>query len=122
MELTDNAYLAQLKKLGLAGIKADAPEPFCKQCQDLGTYEVFYFECREFPIVTLQKVYEVMGLGWQSKKHMSEAHRCKQCYERFEKRHDEMVEMIKDAPNKVEENKIKVRIANHWWGRQETEG
>ena len=114
MELTDNAYLAQLKKLGLASIKADAPEPFCKQCQDLGTYEVFYFESREQPIYGLQEVYRVMGLGWQSKKHMSEAHRCKQCYPRFEKKHNKIVETIKNASNKVDELFAKAELAKHW--------
>lgn len=109
-----NAYTNQMTRLGLGGIKADAPEPYCQMCQDNGTYEVFYFAEREDPIITLQQVYKIMGLGWQKYQHYSEAHRCRYCFPKFEKRHNELVESIKNAPNKVDELMTKAELMKLW--------
>lgn len=118
MSQTIDAYESQLAKIGLGRIKADAPAPFCSNCHDTGTYEVFYFKGREHPIIGYAKVLEVMPKGWRALEHYSEVHRCQPCHERFTKKHNDLMTDIKNSKDDEAGKNLARAELLKLWGRQ----
>lgn len=111
-----DAYENQLIALGLKHVKVEDKKHFCDTCKDLGTYEMFYFQGREHPIIGYDKVIRVMPKDWRTLEHYSEAHRCPKCFGQFKDQHKDLVDKIETETNAgyKEEHKLKLRKL---WGR-----
>lgn len=111
-----DAYENQLIALGLKHVKVENKQHYCDTCKDLGTYDIFYFKGREYPIIGYDKVIEIMPKNWRIMEHYNETARCPKCFGRFTDQHNELVRQIETETNAgyKEEYKLKLRKL---WGR-----